>query len=339
MTIDVGTYDEDYDDTAELEHARRLFPKITFSDVEKRAEDYDPWLIPGLIASSSTLLFGESKIGKSWLVSHLIGALLTGGKFLDVQVLDKPFSVGVCFTDDIGDIEYWERIRGVAPDHDDRVGLYRLGVMREADWNALLRVVLDEGHNILVIDNITQILDGTINDDATMRRCFEGIRKFTHAGIAVVIVGHSSDKKGPNGYKPETPMGNAYVSQAVRWLGFVRKTKNKNLGLRVYGNLGYGSDYTLRPEAGARYTVIGRTDETEKITEVRERETGTLDKNTVMADFIVSHCTELSQRETARRLATEFGGSESSHKTSLSQKILSKMVVKTDGRWMRVVPK
>jgi hypothetical protein len=179
-------------------------------------------------------------------------------------------------------------------------------------------VITAEGHNVVVIDNLTQVLDGSINEDAVVRRCFEGIRRFTHAGIAVVIVGHSSDKSGTNGYKPETPMGSSYITQAVRWLGFVRRTRNKNLALRTYGNNGYGAELVLRPEAGARFSVVGRTDTADSIAEARQRDKGTLDRTAEQARFVVEHCQGLGVNKAAEKLAAKFDGVSTTYRNSLS---------------------
>lgn len=329
-------FDDYVDEETELRQARERFPKLTFDQIGKMAEEHDPWLVPGLISSTSTLGFGEGKIGKSWIVSHLIGALLTGGKFLDVQVPDRKFSVGICTTDDNGHIEYYDRIRSVAPDFGDHIGVYRLGIMRPDAWEALYRVIQSEGHNVVVLDNLTQVLDGSINNDDVVRQCFEGIRRFVHAGIAVVIVGHSSDKAGLTGRKPETPMGSAYISQAVRWLCYVRKTRNRNLGLRAYGNLGYGAELVLEPGAGARFRVLSRTDGAEEVAQVRNRDKATLDRNAEIADWIVANCQGTSQNKTAEKLAAEFGGSGASYRSWLKPGGKLGVLVERDGAsWKR----
>jgi hypothetical protein len=98
------------------------------------------------------------------------------------------------------------------------VRFYHLPLMRTPEmWHAFYDRVMSEGHNFVVIDNLAQTLNGSVNDDAVVRQFFDGVRLFVPAGIPVVIVAHSSDKAGVNGYKPETPMGSAYISQAVRW--------------------------------------------------------------------------------------------------------------------------
>ncbi|WP_330182866.1 AAA family ATPase [Nocardia sp. NBC_01503] len=304
----------------ELQEAKKRFPTYTLAEAAAAAEEQDDWLVPGLIASTSTLVFGEAKIGKSWLIAHLIGALVSGGEFLNVQVPQGNYSIGVCYTDDAGHREYAQRLSTAVSGTDHAVTLYGLGIMKRADWDALHHVVTDAGHNVLIIDNLTQILDGSINEDDVIRRCFDGIRRFTQAGIPVVIVGHSSDAKGKSGYKPDRPMGSAAISQSVRWLMQVRHTRGGNLSVNTYGNIDHGRTMKIRADDGARFTVLETSEKTETVTNSRERSTQTLDRNQEHAQFVVRECQGVSLREAGRRLADKFSGDADTFKNSLGTK-------------------
>ncbi|GCE42769.1 hypothetical protein Rhow_006898 [Rhodococcus wratislaviensis] len=329
-----------YDDTdVDLLLSRDRFHVQTLDEALEEADTHDDWLVSGLISSSTTLIFGEAKIGKSWLVSHLIGALLTGKPFLGVDVPDRPFSVGIGYTDDNGNHEYGQRIRTVLPEvaENRSVLLYRLETMTSELWSDFYDVVVDAGHNLLVIDNLTQVLTGSINEDDTIRRCFnDGIRRFVRAGIPVVIIGHSSDKSF-NGRKPETPMGSAYISQAVRWLVRVSKTRTRNLKVNTYGNVSYGAEMILRPEAGARFSVIERKDDADEVDEDRQRSVQRMDRTSEQARFVVEQCQGLSRNAAAVKLADEFDGTVASFKTALSSRGLSKLVEQSSaGVWTEV---
>ncbi|KXF54645.1 hypothetical protein AXA44_40555 [Rhodococcus sp. SC4] len=321
-----------YDDTdIDLLLSRERFHAQTLDEALEEADSHEDWLVPGLVSSSTTLIFGEAKIGKSWLVSHLIGALLTGKPFLGVDVPDRPFSVGIGYTDDNGNHEYGQRIRTVLPEAQDNrsVLLYRLEIMTSELWEEFFDVVMDAGHNLLVIDNLTQVLTGSINEDDTIRRCFsDGIRRFVRAGIPVVIVGHSSDKSF-KGHKSETPMGSAYISQAVRWLVRVSKTRNRNLKVNTYGNVDHGAELILRPDAGARFSVIERKDTVDDVAEVRQRDTAVLDQTAEHARFVVEQCQGLGVNQTAKKLSEEFGIADGTFKSSLSRGRLSAMLTRT----------
>ncbi|MGL6235697.1 MAG: AAA family ATPase [Segniliparus sp.] len=320
---------------AEFERAKAAFPMTTLGEAARLAEVSDPWLVPGLVAATSTLLYGEAKVGKSWLVAHLVAALATGGEFLGVRLVAGDYSVALALTDDAGREEYGVRIGSVVSDPGScPVGLYRIGVMNAQRWGDLFQVIRYHGHNVVVIDNLTQALDGSINDDAVVRRFFEGVRLFTAAGIAVVVVGHSSDKANANGFKPSTPMGSAYVSQAVRWIMHVRKARGGRLGVRTYGNLGHGDEFELEPGAGARFEVAARRERPEGR---RPRSAETLDRNAQMADWVVAHCQGVSQNKTAEALAEQFGGSAHSYRTWLRPGGKLGSLIRRDGeRWERV---
>jgi hypothetical protein len=125
-------------------------------------------------------------------------------------------------------------------------------------WHAFYDRVMSEGHNFVVIDNLAQTLNGSVNDDAVVRQFFDGVRLFVPAGIPVVIVAHSSDKAGVNGYKPETPMGSAYISQAVRWRIFARRSRKGNMTLRFMGNHAEPYEMTLYHGGGRAVRRVGR---------------------------------------------------------------------------------
>jgi hypothetical protein len=59
-----------------------------------------------------------------------------------------------------------------------------------------------------------------------------------------------------NGYKPETPMGSAYISQAVRWRIFARRSRKGNMTLKFMGNHAEPYEMTLYHGAGARFDVL-----------------------------------------------------------------------------------
>ncbi|MEV2224040.1 AAA family ATPase [Nocardia vinacea] len=317
----------------ELWEARQRFPTYTLAEATAAADEQDDWLVPGLIASTSTLVFGEAKVGKSWLIAHLIGALLSRSEFLGVQVSDDKFSVGVCYTDDAGHREYAQRLGTVVSGTDHEVKLYGLGIMQRDDWEALHRVVTDAEHNVLIIDNLTQILDGSIVDDDVIRRCFDGIRRFTQVGIPVVVVGHSTDAPGKSGWKPDRPMGSAAISQSVRWLMQVRSAKGGNLAVKTYGNIDHGRTLTIRPEDGARFIVLDTAEKSETVKKDRQRSAETLDQTAEQARFVAESCQGMSRNQAAKALAEQFGGSDGSYRNSLSSGRLSKVVQRNGQTW------
>ncbi|WP_435592028.1 AAA family ATPase [Nocardia sp. bgisy118] len=319
------------------------FDTTTYTEALKLADEGETWVVENIIGAGTTLIYGEAKVGKSFLVSALIKSLAIGTEFLNKPVpQDRAFSVAVCWTDDMGAQEYSTRIRTVMPaDEAPDVRFYHLPIMRTPDmWQALYERVMSDGHNFVVIDNLAQTLNGSINDDAEVRKFFDGVRLFVRAGIPVVIVAHSSDKAGVNGFKPETPMGSAYITQAVRWRVFVRRSKRGNVTLKLMGNHAEPYEMTLYHGAGARFEVIDvKTAEALKASAegaARARGKATLDHNAEVADWIVANCQGLSVMDVARKLEPEFGGKVNSYKRWLNQEGKLGMLLERDGTtWKR----
>lgn len=320
------------------------FDTTTYAEALKLADDGETWVVEDIIGAGTTLIYGEAKVGKSFLVSALIKSLATGTDFLNKPVpQDRAFSVAVCWTDDMGAQEYSTRIRTVMPEGESpEVHFYHLPIMRTADmWQALYERVMADGHNFVVIDNLAQTLSGSINDDSAVRQFFDGVRLFVRAGIPVVIVAHSSDKYGPNGHKSETPMGSAYITQAVRWRVFVRRSKRGNVTLKLMGNHAEPYEMTLYHGAGARFDVIDvKTAEALRAKadgDARARDKSTLDRNSQIADWLVSNCQGQSLRQASEKLVAEFGGSANSYRSWLKPSGKLGAMVERDGTsWKRV---
>jgi hypothetical protein len=316
-----------------------LFDVMTFDEALEEADKVEPWLVPGLISSGSTLIYGQAKVGKSFLVSALIASLMSGDPFLGQPVpQDREFSVAVCWADDGDRATYARQIREVLPEGTGaQVRFYTMPPMTPDRWDALYDLVVENQHSLVVLDNLTQIIDGNINSQEDVNRFFAGVRRFTRAGIPVVIVGHSSDKVGQNGYAPDKPMGSSTIRGSVRWLCYVKRSNRGNLTLTFSGNVAEPHKVTVKHGVGARFEVVSTLDneqvEAEAENRKRQRDARTLDKNQQMAEFVVANCQGLSGRQAAEKLAAEFGGKASTLQSSLSARALSHLLDNVDGRW------
>jgi len=300
------------------------FDKTTHAEALAKAETVETWVVEGIISRGSTLLYGEAKVGKSFLASALIAGLVTNTDFLGRKVpQDREFSVAVCWTDDGGDVDYATQVDSVLPDgHVPAVEYYCLPIMKgREDWNELFNQVMNDGHNFVVIDNLTQCLNGSFNNDDVVREFFDGVRMFTRAGIPVVIIGHSTDKVGITGGKSDKPMGSATISQSVRWKCFVKRSRKGNLVLEFSGNHAKRHEITVKHGAGARFEVVGSrsAEELEKAASDRQRQRDavTLDRNAEMARWLAENGQGMGVREASRALAEQFGGSENTYRTWL----------------------
>lgn len=326
------------------------FGRMMHSQALLEAETRDEWLVDGLILSSSTLIYGEAKVGKSRLVSALIAALSSGADFLGRPVpQNRAFSVAVCWTDDGGAADYAGQIQSALPDGiTPTADYYTLPSMRlTEEWPALYDEVIRNGNNVVVIDNLTQCLTGSINSDDVIREFFGGIRQFTRVGIPVVIIGHSSDKTGDSGWKSDKPMGSSTIRQACRWLCFVKRSRKGNLTLSFSGNTAEPHELTVKHgPGGAQFEVIDESSATQlrAATEAKnqQRSAETLDKYSEQADFVVAECQRMSVRDTADKLAERYGGSSNTHRANLTTRGLKRLLSRTgegsSTRWTRVRP-
>jgi hypothetical protein len=261
----------------QLEQRNWFLDNSTTWDEVRDETDSDLWIVENVISSNTTLLYGVANCGKSFLASALVNALVSGSDFLGKPVpQDRSFSVAVCHSDDAGNNEYKRRIQTVyqgstAPP----VQFYAMKIMRAGDWHALFEAVMANGQNFVLIDNLTQVLDGSINEDRAVREFFDGVRMFVRAGIPVVIVGHSSDKTGESGRVSDKPMGSATISQSVRWQAYAKRSRQGNITLTFSGNHAQPHQMIVRHGAGARFEVIDSksAEELDKAAENRAKRT------------------------------------------------------------------
>ncbi|MFF4652397.1 AAA family ATPase [Streptomyces sp. NPDC001380] len=312
------------------------FSPLDWKDMVKAAETQAHFIIDGMISATSTLLYGEAKVGKSYIVSALIASLAMGRDFLGRGIESRGWNVAICATDDGAAAEYGQRIQTVVPEGVNLpVRCFQLPVMRSrAMWESLYRQIIRGGFNFVVIDNLTQAAGGSVNDDGAIRDFFEGVRMFTRAGIPVVIVGHSSEKSGERG-KSNLPMGSSAISQSVRHRCFVSRSRGR-LSLRFSGNHVEPHTVLLEHGTGARFTVVDRQDaeavKADGEAKRRDRDKATLDKNAVIAAYVVSDCQGMGVRKTAQSLADRFGGAASTYSSNLSSKrAYGAMLTRGDG--------
>jgi predicted ATP-dependent serine protease len=122
------------------------------------------WVIPDLIPSGLTILGGRPKVGKSWLMLQIAGAVGSGGKFFEKDIVK-----GSVFY-----LAYEDGPRRLK----DRIA--KLGIPRDADikferkWRPLQKGGLDDlviemakkDYRLIVIDTLTRAIPGVDQDAA-----------------------------------------------------------------------------------------------------------------------------------------------------------------------------
>jgi RecA-family ATPase len=224
------------------------FYGITIHHVTR--EDYSPYterppfLVDGVLHSTMTLLYGEAKIGKSTLAAALTVATANGeSDFLGRKITTgKPARVGIIAGDFGDDAAYGDQLRGeLSPGAAVSVyGLDRPPGRRV--WEGLQLKARENRHNVIIVDNLTSFVNGSLSDDVAVSSFFDQLDVFVRDGMAVLVVAHTSEKPGENGYKSPYPMGSSAIRARARWLWRVQSVRGSDNIKRSYSPGEAGSD-------------------------------------------------------------------------------------------------
>lgn len=304
--------------------AEPKFRRMTAAEAIERARQREPFLVEDLVCSTLTLFYGPPESGKSTLATLLIASALTGEPFLDRPLTRTrtPGQIVLITTEVDGPEEYGRRLAERLGERafDDRLGIYPVGGLSPNDWRELQEEICPAEDTLVVVDNLTEVLStGSINDDEAVRVAFAGLRLFTARGSTSVLIGHSSEKAGPNGGRSTKPMGSTAISAAVRWKVRLEPKGSDRIELDCAGNSGRGAKITL--ERGEKETDL-------RVVEVSERQTHKRNENEAawlgeIADWVVENCQGVSKADVARTLAEKFPelspGSQNPDRTIASQ--------------------
>ena len=319
------------------------FQRTCWSEAVTQVNDTEDWIIDEILSADTTLLFGEPKLGKSYLVSAMLAAVTTGAEtFLGKKIIGSS-RPALCWTDDRGSREYAKRMLDadeVYAEGDIDLIFFQLPVMRSQEqWDELAEKLAADERTLVVIDNMASAVEGTLNDDRCVRAFYAGVKTLTNAGMAVLIVAHASDAKDQYGRGGTRPQGHTLMSASVRWKCFMQPAKGRNnIKLSFSGNVADRLEITVHGD-GMTYEVISTKDagqlQTEKAERARTRDKATLDQNAKIAGWVIENCQGNGVRDTARMIAAEFAGAEGTHTTNLSagRKYGALLARDDDNRW------
>ena len=290
------------------------------------------FLIPGLVSSSLTYLYGQSKVGKSFVVANVVASVLDGKPFLGRQPLKTVGGV-VIVTTDAGDAyAYRQRLNDLGVADDDRVLLVPVGVSPEPEvFDEVKNLVASGGYGFVVFDHATGLIPADQNINA--REPWVGLWRFLDSlGVPVVLVGHSTDSKF-QGQTIHRPAGNSAATQLARTRVEVHRPdeRNRSNPLReivVLNN--YGEDERVQVKLAPEGLTLADDDNNDKPEAGRQRDSQALDNNAAIARRAV----ELKQptvKATAEALHAEGLGSsvDSLKKRILPDLVASKLLVKS----------
>lgn len=209
------------------------------------------FVVEGLVHATTTLVYGLSEAGKSWLMVDLLAAVVRGETWLGRTVNTGPRQCLVLPSDSGGEWEYAERLgAGVA----NGVLIHEPPPVDPAAWSALARAAADAQIGLAVIDNLYSWAGAVdMNSNAEVSRPLACLGALAREGIAVVLVHHTN----AGGRKP------AGVHAIPAY--FRHSLEVKRDGVRSHGNDAAAASYWLTRDGGRvldggpRKAMIGPT--------------------------------------------------------------------------------
>jgi hypothetical protein len=318
-------------------------------DMSSTLEDVpEGFLIDGVLHRSVTLIYGQTMAGKSTIAASIAVAIATGkGEWSGRPV--SPAAHGpvviVCGDPD-SRYEYQERLCKVRDEFTDESQFIELVApfrpTSPEGWEEVRSVVAETGAKVVIIDNLSAFIGGTLNEDAPIKQFYVETDKFARQGIAVLVLAHVSDKPGPDGRAARLPIGSALIRFGPRWWALAWKGGGK-VRLEFDGNSGGAWWLDLsEPDGIPRFEVLGSktTGELREGREkrARDRDAKTRDDRSEVGDWVVTNCQGMNRERAAQAVEGAFRG----YKASTAKTLLSsgafggvKQVARRPPRWER----
>jgi hypothetical protein len=256
--------------------------------------------------------------GKSTIAASIAVALATGKEEWAGRAV-SPSAHGpvviVCGDPD-SRYEYQERLYKVrdqfafAGDYVELVAPFR--PTRPEGWTQIRAVVAEVGAKVVIIDNLSQFVAGSLNDDDLVKRFFTEVDEFAREGIAVLVLAHVSDKPGPEGRPSRLPTGSSLIRFGPRWWALAWRGRGK-VRLEFDGNGGGAWWLDLsEPDGTPRFAVFGSTSTEElkegRVKRAQQRDAKTLDGRSDVGSWVVANCQGMNREEAAAKIAAQFPG-------------------------------
>lgn len=295
-------------------------PQYKFIDVETFTRDSTldgvpaAFLVEGILHRSVTLFYGQTKSGKSTLAASLAVALASGQEtWLGRPVApDAHGPVAIVCGDPDSLFEYKERLFRVR----DEIGDGRITLIspwrptEPAGWEEVRSAVMAAGARVVIIDNLSQFVSGSLSDDDLIKAFYMEVDKFARQGIAVLVLAHVSEKPAVDGKSQRLPHGSSFIRYGPRWWALVWAGGGK-CRLEFDGNAGgrWSLDVS-EPDGVPRFDVLGsRT--TEELKEgqqrrARDRDAQLLKERSNVGEWVVANCQGQNRDATAQAVAAAF---------------------------------
>lgn len=196
----------------------------------------DLFLVDGIVHRSMTLIHGQTTAGKSMLAMSLAVAVASGATDWNGQALTGCGPVAYVGGDPGVKYEAYDRLKRVENDLGD--GEIRIIVPERPTRRQAWEEIADHsaGCRLLILDNLTQFVPGSLNDDMAVRAVMEELTALTRDGMAVLVLAHTSDKRNEHGYAPDKPAGSFSIRSIPRWFVSLDRKEGSHVQAKLAGN-------------------------------------------------------------------------------------------------------
>ena len=195
-----------------------------------------PFLVDGILHRSQTIIYGQTNAGKS-MFGLSLGVSVASGRNWNGQTNAGGGPVAIVTGDPDGMYETLERLDKVRDDlGDGEIRIYQpQRPMVLETWFEIKQQT--EGCKLMILDNLTQFVPGTLSDDNAVKLVYEQLQGLSRDGMSVCVLAHSTDKKNEHGYSSNIPSGSFVIRSVPRWFVYLNRSRGV-LTASMSGNSG-----------------------------------------------------------------------------------------------------
>lgn len=169
---------------------REYLSARTVDEVLWDSQDRSRFVVEGLVHATTTLVYGLSETGKTWLVVSMISALVQGESWLGQPIHGGPRRCLILAADPGGEWEYAERL---GDGFSDMVLIAAPPPVELPRWDLLAEYCMTEGYDVVVVDTLYAWAGATdMNSNKEVAAPLGCLRALSAAGVAVVLVHHTN---------------------------------------------------------------------------------------------------------------------------------------------------
>lgn len=286
----------------------------------KEPNESDKWLIPNVVTTTNTLIFGQASAGKSMAVTAMVASVVDGRDFLGIKPVKSDIKVLLVCVDRNAELEYKERLTNLGVGSNVWV-LPGAGSPDAMTWYMIQSFAKDMGIGLVVIDHATGVIVGDEKERLPWVDFYQNaVEPFN---LPVIVVAHSSDSTY-QGQVSHRPLGNSAATQFTRCEVEIYRPGNNKFKdnavrvLRTSSRYGDGIEQRFRivePGVMVLDAVVEATDPS------RDRSRETMDSKKEIARLAVeSGATKVAD-------AAKYIASKTAHNaTTLEKRVLKQLV-------------